>query len=76
MCGFLCKHLGSYVKLTLHTGFVKIGSSSYETYQQIALGMVIPLGGKVLLTTVLKLGELVIRRHTAKNCLSLPYYAP
>ena len=50
-----------------HTDLEKIGSSTNETHQQIALGIGIPLGSsKALLTTALKLEVLAARRHTAK----------
>ena len=53
------------LNLLTHTDIEKIGSSTNETHQQIALGIGIPLGSKVLLTTALKLEVLAVRRHTA-----------
>ena len=54
-----------YILNCLYTDLEKLDPA----HQQIALGVSVPLGSKALLATALKLA---IRRHTAKNWLSLP----
>ena len=50
--------------------FAKMRSSTDGAHQQITLGTSITF--TALLSTTLKLGELGVRRHTAKNCFSSP----
>ena len=75
ICVAFCSnnYLASYVRSTVYIlTLKKIGSSTNETHQQIALGISIPFGSKTQFTTVLKLAILAGRRQTAK--IAFPYH--
>ena len=53
---------------------VKMRLSTDETHQQIYVDKDIPLHNQVLLTTALKLGEMTIRRYTAKRFFTMCFF--